>query len=115
MLRYLVALWKIRIEIIFSCKIIIMDNITIECEAELDCEFNRFFVHHRKRARVRKRNGADISIWQIPKLSTIATKQFTFCEQLNMNFQADDSFIFFKIRHGSEDMKRHFFLCGIKT
>ena len=93
MLGDLISFRKIRIEIIFACKIIVPGDIAIAGKANPDGKIDRLIIQLRKRSRVRKGNWADMRIRVSPKSRAIATEEFAFSEQLGVDFEANDGFV----------------------
>ena len=102
MLAYLVTFWKIGVEIIFTGKIIVLGNITMQCNTQPDSEVDDFSVHYRQSTRMRQRYGAYLRIGISAKGNGITAKQFAPGEQLRMYFQANNHLVFVRIFHAAK-------------
>jgi len=95
--RNLIPLWEIRIEIILSGKKAIRSNSAGGRQTQFDCELHRLPVDHRKRAGLSGTHRTGLCIRFFPECGGTTTEYFRSGQELCMDFQADNRFIFHKI------------------
>ena len=92
-LRYLVPLWKVRIEVLFPIKLGVQRQLTIECKTHFHCELNDLWVQNRQCAGQTHADGANTGVWLRPIIVRATTKSLGQCGELNMGFYTNDCFI----------------------
>jgi len=95
--RNLIAFGEIRIEIVFSGKKTKRTNPTGSSQPQFDGKFHSLPVHHRERPRLTGTDGAGLRVRLFPKCGGAPTEYLRSGQELGMDFQANNGFIFHKI------------------
>jgi hypothetical protein len=95
--RNLIALGEIRIKIVFSGKKTERTNPAGSSQPQFDGKFHGLPVHHRERPRLTGTDGAGLRVRFFPKCGGAPTEYFRPGQELGMDFQANNGFIFHKI------------------
>jgi hypothetical protein len=100
-LRYLVALGKIRIKIIFAREDGSFIDAALQRHGRQHREFNRSAIQYRQRSGKAEAHGTNIRIRRRAKFCGAGTEDLALGQQLDVNFQSDDRFVFFPDRDGN--------------
>ena len=92
----MVSLGQVGIEIIFASENAFAVNLAVERKRDSDGQLHRFFIEHGKRTWLTRANCTNITIRFCSDgiYNFASAKHFGLCEQLRVDFESDDRFIF---------------------
>jgi hypothetical protein len=93
----LIAFGEIRIKIVFSGEKTGRANPARSGQPQFDGKLHSFPVHNRERPRLTGTDGASLRVRLLPKCGGAPTEYFRPGQELGMDFQANNGFIFHKI------------------
>ena len=97
-LANLIALGQIGIKIVFTSKDARRCDRAVGSQACFDCKLNDLFVEHRQNSRKSGAYRAGVLIRFATELGRTTAEDLRLCEQLGVNFESNDRFVFHKVR-----------------
>ena len=94
-LRDLIVFRQIGIKIVFTVEFIEFLDIAVQSKSRTDRKFHHLFVEHGQSAGHTQADRADMGVGFAAELSRAGAERFRICFKLSMDFQADNSSIFF--------------------